>query len=427
MRNALWNAAAIVVGLTVGQFAFAGSTVRAAFAADIRVVKLDPDGLATIRITGEIERGDADRYLSIWKMLRERYSHPAIAVVSLNSLGGVALEAATLAGYIRATAASTMVTARSTCASACVLMLLAGRAKIVISGTRVGVHSAVSDAGETIGARAFTTDLARAYADFGLASDVIGRVVTTTPGSVYWLTEDDLRRSGVGVLPPNWSEDSSWKPAPGANPIDLSQIKSAQTSQPSLSPAERSVFAYLDSAPELKSRWRVLNEDKGFLAWLDMVDPLFSEKRIIIMHKYFREGKATGVEMFFRRYINEHPNPSAGDMQYTYVPSGRDRAEIRSCVASANAQTTYTDCVMPSVNKIVSELLDDTVGSSRMPRSPQLANMFRVAAAFCGLSADNPAAPVTDAARPCLESQIQKISLAIATGLRDVLAEAVKR
>src|SRR5881628_2639368 len=108
MRHVLCNALAIIVVLTLGELALSRISGPVC-AADIRVVKLDADGLATIRISGEIQPGDADQYLSIWKSLRERYQHPAIAVVSLNSLGGLALEAATLAGYIRRTAASTMV------------------------------------------------------------------------------------------------------------------------------------------------------------------------------------------------------------------------------------------------------------------------------------------------------------------------------
>jgi hypothetical protein len=114
------------------------------------------------------------------------------------------IEAETLAlyGFRPNALTTTMVVTGQTCASACVLLLMSGKRKVVFGGARAGVHSVAEGGGaESRITRGFTTELARTLADRGVAADVIGQLVTTTPNEIHWLTADELRRSGVTIMP----------------------------------------------------------------------------------------------------------------------------------------------------------------------------------------------------------------------------------
>lgn len=102
------------------------------------------------------------------------------------------------ADAISTATADTIVGENETCASACFLLFLAGKQKAVFPGARVGVHSASTTSGdEDVGSLALSVILARAYAKFGAPPSVIAKSVTTPPGEIYWLTEDDLRAMNV--------------------------------------------------------------------------------------------------------------------------------------------------------------------------------------------------------------------------------------
>jgi hypothetical protein len=124
-------------------------------------------------------------------------------LVFLDSIGGDVIGAWTLALYgLGPDKPITAVLPGDTCASACVLLLFSGRLRIVYDGARVGVHSIIDGrAGVTVAADGSTTELARALAERGMAPDVVGRLVTTPPDGMYWLTADELERSGVSVRP----------------------------------------------------------------------------------------------------------------------------------------------------------------------------------------------------------------------------------
>jgi hypothetical protein len=156
---------------------------------------------AFVSVVGDIANGDSNRYLSVASVIR-RQKPRANIVVSLNSGGGNVGEAVGLSLIFRLDGqTSTMVSAGQTCASACVLLFMSGKYKIVADRARVGVHSASSASGvESDRAYGNTVNMARILADMGVAADVIGRLVATAPGEIYWLTDDELRRSGVRRL-----------------------------------------------------------------------------------------------------------------------------------------------------------------------------------------------------------------------------------
>src|SRR5438309_251337 len=52
----------------------------------------------------------------------------------------------------------------------------------------------------------------------------------------------------------------------------------------------------LDADSELESRWRKLNHDQGFLAWLSKHDPLSDELRSQMLSRAYNHGDAARVK-----------------------------------------------------------------------------------------------------------------------------------
>jgi len=116
----------------------------------------------------------------------------------------------------------------------------------------------------------------------------------------------------------------------------------------------------------------------------------------------------------------------ADDVRYTYIPTQQDREEIRACVATARPDTTAIDCVMPTVNRITSTMLQETGGSQWPAHPSQAAVMIEVAGLKCGMPADDPQAPVPASAKPCLDAETHKAVMAIVTAIGAYLDSIVQ-
>jgi hypothetical protein len=94
------------------------------------------------------------------------------------------------------------------CASACFLIFASAKHKFASRTARIGVHSVAQAAtgAETNGAKTVTTDLARACAKFGVPAAIIGRMVTTPPNQVAWLSETELGSMGVEFTPSDFDD-----------------------------------------------------------------------------------------------------------------------------------------------------------------------------------------------------------------------------
>lgn len=110
---------------------------------------------------------------------------------------------------------------------------------------------------------------------------------------------------------------------------------------------------------------------------------------------------------------------------YTYIPTPEDRVEIRSCINSAGPNTMAIDCVMPTVNRIVSQMMSDVRGPEWPTPPTQVSNMIRSAGMICGMP-DEPGSPVTPQAKPCLNTEVRKIVAAIVTALRDTIQSMIR-
>ena len=214
------------------------------FAADIQLVHVE-GGRGTVSIRGSIAPGDGDKYLGIVKRLRLQQPNSRIELVELDSLGGELSEAQRMARFIIAGRTETAVETGRVCVSACVILFMAGFRSQAAIGARIGVHRASeADGSESADSLVATLSMVRDVVRFGLAANAVDRLIAAGPDDVYWLTANDLRRSGVYIafaalselmirnleLPPPIIaheaeavgavyEPQTWHPAPGAKPF----------------------------------------------------------------------------------------------------------------------------------------------------------------------------------------------------------------
>ena len=110
------------------------------------------------------------------------------------------LEAEQIAALIRNRGAAVNVDTGDTSASACFLIFAGGTPRSAGKTAYIGVHSAIGPNGrEVISSLAVTTLVARDAASYGTAPSIVGRIVTTEPANITWLTESDLNLMGVTI------------------------------------------------------------------------------------------------------------------------------------------------------------------------------------------------------------------------------------
>ncbi len=69
---------------------------------------------------------------------------------------------------------------------------------------------------------------------------------------------------------------------------------------------QQSVLTALDADPQIGQKWRAINDDPAFLAWLDEVDPFSGEQRKKLLHDAYTRGDVKRTGEFFKRYVAEH-------------------------------------------------------------------------------------------------------------------------
>ena len=158
--------------------------------------------------TGPINIGDDQRLHDFVGGLPRSTKLVGIVLISE---GGNLLEGTRMGRTVRSSGLFTLVPQDSVCASACFLMFAAGRSRFVGDSARIGVHSATSDAGENTMSQSATVMMAREASQYGVPSSVIGRMVTTLANGISWLTIDELKEMGVGILP-NVQTQAAYQP-----------------------------------------------------------------------------------------------------------------------------------------------------------------------------------------------------------------------
>ena len=168
------------------------------------IEEASPDGGKTVAITvsGMIMLSCKARVAQVVAEATRKFPKAKLYFV-LNSPGGSLATAMQMARIVANDRAPVLVPAHAMCASACFLILAAARTKYVAPSAHVGVHSAaeVRPGNETEGSKAVTTDFARLLAQLSVPSEIIGRLVETPPGAIYWLSPEELMTMGVRSLP----------------------------------------------------------------------------------------------------------------------------------------------------------------------------------------------------------------------------------
>jgi hypothetical protein len=188
-------------------------TADLACAATIRLV--DQGAQVTVTFDGDIVAGDRNRL--------EQIAEQGLALgkplggIQLNSGGGNFAEAASIAESISMSpeaaasrpGAAAVVLPNRMCASACFLIFACAPHRYADVTSRIGVHSArnSNDHREDVGSYAVDTLAARIAKQCGVSDYLIGKMVTTPPDSMYWLTTQDLFAMGVHV----WNNGSEPK------------------------------------------------------------------------------------------------------------------------------------------------------------------------------------------------------------------------
>jgi hypothetical protein len=183
--------------LTVAWLACA--VTSAACAADIRFASVR-DGVAAITLQGEIDPGDDDVFGSVARTV----PRDATVVVLLASPGGNLLSALGIGTLIHASGMMTFVPDDATCASACGLIWLAGRTRLISSSGRVGLHAAWRGDDQERRESGSGNAVAGAYlAKLGFDYDFIAFASSAPPDEMRWLHPAEAKKYGIAyrVLP----------------------------------------------------------------------------------------------------------------------------------------------------------------------------------------------------------------------------------
>jgi hypothetical protein len=175
-------------------------------------------GHVVIQLSGKIDFGDADAFLSLVKGAGA--SGKVVDSVELNSTGGRLVGGARLAAAIKASRIPTTVSGGAVCASACFLAFAAGETKFAAEGALIGVHKASESGGrETLQSNTATIAMARFAKDLGVPSAITARMVSTPATQIEWLSYQDLKsmRVVVGGKPPQGSEPVTAEDSSGPN------------------------------------------------------------------------------------------------------------------------------------------------------------------------------------------------------------------
>ncbi len=192
-------------------FLFLITSISSVHAATLSLHAID-SATALVLVDGHITPGDAHILQAYIEL--SRTSTLKLAMVSFNSPGGNLEEGYKLATEIKRARLATEVEAEKICASACFFAFAAGTTKWTAPSARVGVHGAADANGVQSGTAASATIVMARWAakELGIPSDIIGKMVTTPPSDIIWLSHAELNSMGAQTLDRSHSGTSNWSP-----------------------------------------------------------------------------------------------------------------------------------------------------------------------------------------------------------------------
>lgn len=166
-----------------------------------------------LRIDGEIEPGDFERFLRFIRIDQHRYLESANQNVRLNSRGGSFIEAIRISQLLKKLYPKMTVGREDICASSCFFLFLSGAERNVWLGGRIGIHRVYFDgkfyAGlSTSEARKRESDLYLLVEEILKENRVpqyLREAMNSVPSNeIRWL--DDIEIKNLGQMPP-WYEE----------------------------------------------------------------------------------------------------------------------------------------------------------------------------------------------------------------------------
>ncbi|MBX9826436.1 MAG: ATP-dependent Clp protease proteolytic subunit [Xanthobacteraceae bacterium] len=155
------------------------------------------EGRTILLLDGRIEPGDSMKLALMVTALDNQ--NRAVSALYLNSPGGKGDDAQAMAALVKHHKISTIVADGAKCASACFIVFAAGHKKFADDRAQIGVHRASEKGQETGRAFAATAEMARTVSELGVPPAVVGKLVSTPPDRVVWLSLDDLRSMNVTI------------------------------------------------------------------------------------------------------------------------------------------------------------------------------------------------------------------------------------
>ena len=174
----------------------------------------DSREVAVIRIHGELNFGDEDRFLDLALSRRN-------ALVTLDSPGGNLKAGIEIGKFIRLRNYVTLVPNSAACASACALAWLGGIRRVMGGRANVGFHAAYMSSGSGTEITGSGNALVGAYLNkLGYTSPTIIYLTSAAPNEMTWLSAERAAAVGldVEVLNPREGAEERAPPQAGAPP-----------------------------------------------------------------------------------------------------------------------------------------------------------------------------------------------------------------
>ena len=190
-----------------------------AHALDFEVIARYPNGIAKkVRISGEIRRGDYEKFLKFIKTPSPVTGLPdsylSLSLIELNSSGGSVLEAMKIASKLKLF--YPLIDVEENCASSCLLLWLSGAQRytnLYGHGGRIGIHrptlppESLKEMGVKKAEEVFK-EFNKSFRDFvleqGLPQSLYEKLIATNSTEIYWLNQSDLDL--IGSSPPYFTE-----------------------------------------------------------------------------------------------------------------------------------------------------------------------------------------------------------------------------
>jgi hypothetical protein len=156
---------------------------------------------------------------------------------------------------------------------------------------------------------------------------------TTTVPIAASISPEDIETYGedLVVAARRWAADEV-RPQIDALYRDLAELRGGHNTIRAETTQDR-VHLALDSDPVLTGRWRDVNNDPMFIAWLNEHDPFSGHQRIVMLREAYGSGDSARTARFFKTYLAEHtavssvPAAAAAQTPQTGVAGARPTLE----------------------------------------------------------------------------------------------------